>query len=162
MIARHIDDTSAMHMDKVNQHIQHVESIRQAKVQAEEDKAAAKLKRQQDRAAKKKQEQINALKEQIEEAFLKKLTPVEGILANDLVEIDGWQNCSTRESKQNVTVLGGYLVQIMIILNAIAREFAYLDKGKEKSVRESQASAPKEGQPKEGAEDAKSEGKAER
>lgn len=97
MIARHIDDTSAMHMDKVNQHIQHVESIRQAKVQAEEDKAAAKLKRQQDRAAKKKQEQINALKEQIDEVFLKKLTPVEGILANDLVEIDGWQNCATRE-----------------------------------------------------------------
>lgn len=50
----------------------------------------------------------------------------------------------------------------MIILNAIAREFAYLDKGKEKSVRESQASATREGQPKEGAEDAKSEGKVER
>lgn len=138
MIARHIDDTCVNHMDKVNLHIQHIESIRQAKVQAEEDKAAAKLRRQQDRAAKKKQEQINALKAQIETTFVKKLVPVEAILMNDLVEIDGWQNCANRELKPSVTVLGGYLGQIMIILNAVANEFGYLDKGKEKGVRGSQ------------------------
>lgn len=107
-------------------------------MQAEEDKAAAKLRRQQDRAAKKKQEQINALKAQIETTFVKKLVPVEAILMNDLVEIDGWQNCANRELKPSITVLGGYLGQIMIILNAVANQFGYLDKGKEKGARASQ------------------------
>jgi hypothetical protein len=46
-----------------------------------------------------------------------------------------------------VTVLGGYLTQIMIILNTIAREFSHLDRpagGKYKGgARASQESRPK-------------------
>lgn len=65
-----------------------------------------------------------------------------------MVDIDGWSNCPTKEGKQAVTVLGGYLGQIMIILNAICREFSHLDKptgGKYKSggARASQDSRPK-------------------
>jgi hypothetical protein len=49
-----------------------------------------------------------------------------------VVDIDGW----SREGKQQVTVLGGYLGQIMIILNAVCKDFSHLDKpagGKYKS-----------------------------
>jgi len=52
-----------------------------------------------------------------------------------------------KDGKQNVTVLGGYLTQIMIILNTVAREFSHLDRpagGKYKGgARVSQESRPK-------------------
>lgn len=56
VIAKHIDDTSVTHIQCVNEHIKKLENIRQAKVQAEEDRLAAKLQRQRDRATKKKLE----------------------------------------------------------------------------------------------------------
>lgn len=54
VIARHIDEASVNHIQCVNEHIKKLENIRQAKVQAEEDRLAAKLQRQRDRATKKK------------------------------------------------------------------------------------------------------------
>lgn len=56
VIAKHIDETSVTHIQCVNEHIKKLENIRQAKVQAEEDRLAAKLQRQRDRATKKKLE----------------------------------------------------------------------------------------------------------
>lgn len=38
MIAAHIDEASRIHMQKVNERIQKLEAIKQAKIQAEEDK----------------------------------------------------------------------------------------------------------------------------
>jgi hypothetical protein len=43
VIAKHIDETSVTHVQCVNEHIKKLENIRQAKVQAEEDRLAAKL-----------------------------------------------------------------------------------------------------------------------
>lgn len=74
---------------------------------------------------------------QIENKFVKNIGTVEAILMNEVVDIDGWSNCPSREGKQAVTVLGGYLGQIIIILNAICKEFSHLDKpagGKYKSA----------------------------
>lgn len=54
MVARHIDEASQIHMQKVNERMQHLEAIRHAKMQAEEDKADAKLQRQRIREEKKR------------------------------------------------------------------------------------------------------------
>lgn len=54
LIARHIDEASQTHIQKVNERTQHLESIRQAKLQAEEDKLEAKLNRQRLREEKKR------------------------------------------------------------------------------------------------------------
>jgi hypothetical protein len=58
---------------------------------------------------------------------------------NEYVDIDGWQ----AEGKSQITILGGFLGQIIIILNAICREFSHLDKPatvKTKSVGKSSES----------------------
>jgi len=46
VIAKYIDETSLKHIEHVNEHIKKQENIRQASVQAEEDRLAAKLQRQ--------------------------------------------------------------------------------------------------------------------
>jgi len=45
-----------------------------------------------------------------------------------VTDIDGWANCVTSDGKQNVTVLGGYLGQLMIVLNALAKFFPSIDR----------------------------------
>lgn len=43
---------------------------------------------------------------------------------NEVTDIDGWNI----PGRQHITLLGGYLGQIMIILNAIVKEFPHLDR----------------------------------
>jgi hypothetical protein len=89
LIARHIDNASIQHVEKVNEHIQKLENIKQAEHEAHEAKIGAKLKRQREREAKRKREEIERLNTQIDAQFVQKIVPVENILMNDLVDIDG-------------------------------------------------------------------------
>lgn len=54
--------------------------------------------------------------------------PSENVVGSDVVDINGWTNCSTKDGKASITVLGGYLAQMMIVFNTICREFLFLDK----------------------------------
>lgn len=54
VIARHIDEVGVLHMQKVNERIQHHEQKRQDQVRQEEEKLAAKTERQLERANQKK------------------------------------------------------------------------------------------------------------
>lgn len=68
------------------------------------------------------------MKEDIDLNFVKRIVPVPNITSNEVTDIDGWINCAGQEpNKQNVTVLGGYFGQLMIVLNAIAKEYIHLD-----------------------------------
>ena len=70
---------------------------------------------------------------------MQKIAPVENILMNDLVDIDGWG----KGGKQHLTVLGGYLGQLMIICNAVAKQFSHMDRKGKGNARASQDSRPK-------------------
>jgi len=50
------------------------------------------------------------------------------VVSNEMVDIDGWTNCKAKQGKAVITVLGGYLTQIMIVLNTICKEFLHLDR----------------------------------
>lgn len=66
------------------------------------------------------------------------MTVVPNIIANEVTDIDGWSACPARSGKSAITVLGGYLGQLMIVLNALAKEYSHLDKATNpKSPRES-------------------------
>ena len=68
------------------------------------------------------------MRQQIEENFINKAQAVTNIVNNEVTDIDGWANCTTSDGKQNVTVLGGYLGQLMIVLNALAKFFPQIDR----------------------------------
>jgi len=70
---------------------------------------------------------------------VQKITPVENILMNDLVDIDG----QGKGGKQHMTVLGGYLGQLMIICNAVAKQYGHMDRKSKGTARASTDSRPK-------------------
>lgn len=53
-----------------------------------------------------------------------KVTPVDEILKQEITEIDGW----AQDSKPVVTALGGWLGQLMIVLNTVAKFYPQLDR----------------------------------
>jgi hypothetical protein len=123
MIANHIDATSLAHTQRVNERIKQKEANRQAAQRADEEKAAAKLRRKQMREDRKKADEFVLLKQQIEANFIKKLVVVPNITGQEVTDIDGWANCAAKDGKANVTVLGGHLGQLMIVFNALAKDF---------------------------------------
>ena len=115
---------------------------REAERQAAEDKIAAKQARKAKRAAEAKAAQIAKLKEEIKENFIDKNTPVEDILKQPYVEADGWG----AQDKPQVTFLGGFLGQLMMVLNTIAKYYPQLDrpsKSSKSGLRASHNSRPK-------------------
>ena len=101
-----------------------IEARRAAEKQAAEDKIAAKLARKRKREAEAKAAQIAKLKEEIKENFIDKATPVEEILKQPYVEIDGWG----AENKPQVTFIGGFIGQLMMVLNTVAKYYPQLDR----------------------------------
>ena len=101
-----------------------IKARRAAEKQAAEDKIAAKLARKRKREAEAKAAQIAKLKEEIKENFIDKATPVEEILKQPYVEIDGWG----AENKPQVTFIGGFIGQLMMVLNTVAKYYPQLDR----------------------------------
>ena len=75
-------------------------------------------------------------------AYVAVAAPVEEILKQPYVELDGWG----AENKPQVTFLGGFLGQLMMVLNTVAKYYPQLDrpsKSSKSALRGSQDSRPK-------------------
>lgn len=90
LISSHIQTRGKTHVDRVQQYRDMIDARRAAEKKAEEDKIAAKQARKQARAAAAKAAQIAKLKEEVRETFVSKAQPIEEILKQPYVEIDGW------------------------------------------------------------------------
>ena len=118
-----------------------IKSRRTAEKKAQEDKVAAKLARKRKREADAKAAQIAKLKEEIKENFVDKAVVVEDILKQPYVEADGWSQIN----KPQATFLGGFLGQLMMVLNTVAKYYPQLDRPTKssKSGHRSNHSRPK-------------------
>lgn len=96
-----------------------IKARRAAEQKAREDKIADKQRRKEEREAKKKAEEIARLREEVNEKYVEKVVPVDEILKQDIKEIDGWGE----EGKPAVTAIGGFLGQLMIVLNTVAKYY---------------------------------------
>jgi hypothetical protein len=89
-----------------------------------------------DRLAAKRAEEMAKLKEKIDNEVISKGTVQEGILAQELVDIDG----HGRIDRPVVTALGGFLGQLIMVLQTVAKFYSRLDVPPKS--RQSQARTP--------------------
>ena len=101
-----------------------IKARRAAEQKAREDKIAEKLRRKAEKEAKRKAEEIARLREEIKEKYVDKVTPIEEILKQEITEIDGW----SQDGKPVVTAIGGFLGQLMIVCNCVAKYYPQLDR----------------------------------
>ena len=98
-------------------------------MRAEEKRLQDRADRRARRAAKKKAEQIEALRNHIDDEFVKKGTGSDDILKSPLVEADGY---GTKETPV-IGLLGGWLGQMMVVFNCLAKSYKSLDKDRKNS-----------------------------
>lgn len=130
------------HAGRVKEYREMITKRRSAVQKALEDKAAAKIARKLAREAKKKAEELAALKENIQKNFVDKAVVVDDILKQDITEVDGWQ----QKDKPLVTALGGFLGQLILVLNTVAKYYPQYDrpsKSVKSGLRSSLDSRPK-------------------
>ena len=116
LIGNYVATTSDVHSNAVKAYAEKIKARRAAEKQAAGDKIAAKLKRKKDREAKRKAEAIQKL--------VDKAHPVDEILKQEITDIDGW----SQDQKPVVTAIGGWLGQLMIVLNTVAKYYPQLDR----------------------------------
>lgn len=97
-------ETQMEHQKKVKEYYKMIEDRRQAEREAEQKKLEDKERRRINREAKRRAEEIARLKSTIDEAFVKKGKVEDGVLLNDLIDIDGY----TKDT-QNIGIIGGWL-----------------------------------------------------
>ncbi len=124
LVNNYLSTRSQKHVSKVQEYKDMIKARREAERQAAADKVAAKLERKRKREAEAKAASVAKLKEEIKENFIDKATPVEEILKQPYVEIDGW----AAENKPQVTFIGGFLGQVMMVLNVVAKYYPQLDR----------------------------------
>ena len=86
--------------------------------------ASEKQQRKDAREAKRKAAQVAKLREEISAKYVDKVTATEEILKQEITDLDGWG----QENKPVVTVLGGFIGQLVIVLNTIAKYYPQLDR----------------------------------
>lgn len=96
-----------------------IKARRASEQKAREDKIAERLRKKAEKAAEKKAQEIARLREEIKEKYVDKAVAVEEILKQDITEIDGW----AQDGKAVVSALGGWLGQLMIVLNCVAKYY---------------------------------------
>ena len=101
-----------------------IKARRAAEQKAREDKITERQRRKEAKEAKRKAEEIARLREEIKEKFVDKATPIDEILKQEITEVDGW----SQDSKPVVTALGGFLGQLMIVLNTVAKYYPQIDR----------------------------------
>jgi len=89
----------------------------------EKSRIANKLRRKQEKEASRKADEIKTLKEQIQTEFISKAVVVEGITMNEIVDSDGFGI----EGKPQLMALGGFLGQLMIVMNTISKHYSKYD-----------------------------------
>lgn len=117
MIVEFMADEINEHTETVQKHREAVKAKKLAIQREEEQKQIDKQRRREERAAKKKAAEIAALRETVEKEFISKGVPVEEILKSPLVEANGY---GTKETPI-IGMLGGWLGQIMIVFNTLAK-----------------------------------------
>ena len=124
LIGNFVSENKSVHQKAVADYAEKIKERRAAEQQAREDKIAEKLRRKAERAAKKKAEEIAQLKQEIKTKYVDEVKPVDEILKQEICEVDGWG----QEDKHVVTALGGFLGQLMIVCNTIAKFYPQLDR----------------------------------
>ena len=111
-------------------------------MRAEEKRLQDRADRRARRAAKKKAEEIEKLRNHIDEEFIKKGTGSDDILKSPLVEADGY---GTKET-QVIGMLGGWLGQVMLVFNCLAKSYKTLDKDRKSSSSKGTPKSQKSGE----------------
>ena len=76
------------------------------------------------RQAKRKAAEVAKLREEIDTKYVQKVTPIDEILKQEITDLDGWG----QDGKPCVSVLGGFLGQLMIVLSTVAKYYPQLDR----------------------------------
>ncbi len=124
LIGNYINEKSETHKREVQAYADRIKARRAAEQKAKEDKITEKQRKKAEKEAKRKAEEIAKLREEIKEKYVDKAVPVEEILKQEFTEVDGW----SQESKNVVTALGGFLGQLMIVLNTVAKYYPQVDR----------------------------------
>lgn len=142
LISSYMQDVSTLHTQKVQEQHKRLDAIKEEQRLAEEAKIAEKARRKAAREAKKKAEEIARLREQIEVDFVQQGTLLDGILTQDVTDVDGYQK---KDEGKSIGVIGGFLGQLMIVFNTVATYYPNLDRPSKNShrTRQSNDSRPK-------------------
>ena len=124
LIGNYMSNAQDTHKREVQAYADRIKARREAEQKAREDKIAEKLRRKAEKEAKRKAEEIARLREEIKEKYVEKVTAIEEILKQDITEVDGW----SQNGKPVVTALGGFMGQLMIVLNTVAKFYPQIDR----------------------------------
>ena len=118
LISNFMITKSQTHTEQVKAYADMIKARRAAEQKAREDKITNKLGRKVAKEAQRKAEAIALLKTDIKAKFVDKCTGVEEILKQEITEVDGWS-----QTKPVITALGGWLGQLMIVVNTVAKYY---------------------------------------
>ena len=90
ILAGFIEDSAANHVKKVQEHRQMLADRKQAAEDAAAQKKAEKLAKRQERERARKEAERKELENAIEKAFIESAKPVEAVMQQDIIEVDGW------------------------------------------------------------------------
>jgi len=124
LIGNYMFEAQETHQREVLAYANRIKERRAAEEKARQDKISQRLRRKREKDAKRRAEEVARLRDQIKAKFVDKVTHVEDILKQEFTEVDGW----SREDKGSVTALGGFLGQLMLVLNTIAKFYPQLDR----------------------------------
>lgn len=126
-----VQSISQVHAQSIEAHnVRRNDAIKKA----QEEESQRILQKQQNKQAREKQrrlEELQKLKTLIEENFVKTAKSEEAIISHDIVDIDGFG----RKGQLVTSVIGGWIGQLVLVLNTIARHYSKLDTGGSKSQR---------------------------
>ena len=125
IVASHIEDKSAHHVKKVEEHRKLLADRRQAAEDAAAQKKAEKLARREERERLRKEAERKELENKIEKAFIEPHQSVTEVAAVNIIEIDGWNHS---QKQHIVTAIGGFFGQLITILNTVAHYYPQLDR----------------------------------
>ena len=115
MISHYMVSSQETHEKEVQAYADRIKGRRAAEQKAREDKIAEKQRRKAAREAKRKAAEVAKLREEISAKYVDKVTAVEEILKQEITDLDGWG----QDGKPVVSVLGGFIGQLIIVLNTI-------------------------------------------
>lgn len=123
MISAFAVEVSEKHMESIQNRDNELKQLASDAEQREKDRLEAKRLRKLQKEAERKAAEIEKLRQHIEKSFIKKGKIEDQILTHEIVDIDGFG----QKEKHVVGVIGGFLGQLMIVLNTIAVHYKKLD-----------------------------------
>ena len=94
VIAGYIEDSSNTHVQTVKAHEQKLADIKKAAEAAAAAKKAEKLRRRAEREKARKEAERKELEATIGKTFIEAAKPIEGVLQQDIIEADGWNQAN--------------------------------------------------------------------